>query len=424
MTRAKPLVLAAVLAQLAGCQSSAPLAVRAVAVAAGVTPAASAAPVNAVSFAEWLQQFRAQALAQGIAPATVERALSGLRPNPKVLELDGRQPEFVKPVWEYLDNAVSQARVSQGRRLLLQHQELLRRVAAHFRADPEVLVAIWAMESNYGQSLGGFDVIEALATLGWQGRRQAYGQEQLLAALRILERDDIGRARLRGSWAGAMGQTQFIPTTFLQYAVDFDGDGRRDLWNSLPDVFASTAHYLAQSGWQPGRPWGFEVQVPPGFDWALSDPELRLSLSEWRQRGLRRADGTPLAAGDERAELILPAGHQGPAFLVLDNFRAILRYNNAQSYALAVAQLSEHYRGRGGIVTAWPTWQRPLSRAERLELQQRLDGQGYGLGQADGILGPRTRAAIRQYQRAQGLPADGYASAELLQRLRTVPGRG
>ncbi len=367
-------------------------------------------------FAEWLAGFRSQAQAEGIRADVLDEAFAGVEPNPRIIELDSRQPEFARPIWEYLDKSVTDERVARGRRLLNQHRDVLSRIAGYYGVAPEYLVAIWAVETDFGRVLGDFSVIRSLTTLAYQGRRQAFGREQLMAALRIVQAGDATAQSLIGSWAGAMGQTQFIPTTFLAYAVDFDGDGRRDLWNSADDALASAARYLGDMGWRKGQSWGLEVRLPPGLDWQAADPGVARTLTEWGALGLTGVDGSGLA-GDAEARLLLPAGASGPAFLTLHNFRVILRYNNASSYALAVSQLADRFNGAGGIVAAWPTHLTPLSRSERVSLQQALAARGLNPGPADGIIGPRTRSAVRTYQLGQGLPADGFPTRELLARL-------
>jgi membrane-bound lytic murein transglycosylase B len=286
--------------------------------------------------------------------------------------------------------------------------------------DRQVLVSVWGMESNFGQFQGSKSVIRSLATLAYEGRRPQFAQDQLIAALQILQNGDIQPEAMRGSWAGAMGQTQFIPTTYNTHAVDFDGDGRRDIWNSTPDALASTAHYLQSSGWKRGQPWGFEVQVPAGFDFWLADGSLRKPVSEWLQLGVKLPAGTQLPANSNQlsAALLLPAGARGPAFLVLDNFRAILKYNNSSSYALAVSLLGDRFSGWGFIAGSWPKEDLPLSRSERMELQHLLNASGHDAGNADGIIGANTRKAIRNAQQGLGWPADGYPTHKLLESLR------
>lgn len=370
------------------------------------------------SFTEWRDAFRSEALQAGI-PATVfDRAFAGVTPDPSIITADRSQPEFTRPVWQYLEGALSRQRVEGGRRLLSQHQATLDDIEARYGVDRNTLVAIWGLESSFGQIMGDKGVIRSLATLAHEGRRPGFAKSQLLAALEILDRGDVSADQLRGSWAGAMGQTQFIPTTYNTHAVDFDGDGRRDIWNSSADALASAAHYLQASGWKAGQPWGFETGLPEGFDYALADSSIRKPLREWRRLGL---NGLPSNMDEASATLLLPAGYRGPAFLVLDNFRAILRYNNSSSYALAIGLLSERFGGGGQIRASWPQGEQPLSRSERLELQERLSSQGFDPGAADGIIGANTRSAIRGFQQQLGWPADGHPTQELLGRLRAEP---
>ena len=372
------------------------------------------------SFAEWQASFRQQALQAGVSPSLFDRAFAGVTPDMDVIKADRSQPEFTRPVWEYLDGALSPVRIRNGKALLAQNSELLGRIEQRYGVDRNVLVSVWGMESNFGQFQGSKSVIRSLATLAYEGRRPQFAQDQLIAALQILQNGDIQPEAMRGSWAGAMGQTQFIPTTYNTHAVDFDGDGRRDIWNSTPDALASTAHYLQSSGWKRGQPWGFEVQVPAGFDFWLADGSLRKPVSEWLQLGVTLPAGTQLPANSNQlsAALLLPAGARGPAFLVLDNFRAILKYNNSSSYALAVSLLGDRFSGWGFIAGSWPKEDLPLSRSERMELQHLLNASGHDAGNADGIIGANTRKAIRTAQQGLGWPADGYPTHKLLESLR------
>jgi membrane-bound lytic murein transglycosylase B len=318
------------------------------------------------SFASWQAAFRQEALSAGIQAAVFDAAFAGVSPDPAIICADRSQPEFTRPVWEYLDSAISASRVRRGQALLAEHASTLQAIEQRYGVDRRALVAIWGMESNFGQYMGDKSVIAALATLAYEGRRPAFAHEQLLAALRILQHGDVQPSRMRGSWAGAMGQTQFIPSTYNQFAVDFDGDGRRDIW-------------------------------------------------EWRQLGV---NNIPAANDQANAVLLLPAGHRGPAFLVLDNFRAILKYNNSTAYGLAIGLLSGALDGQPGVHAAWPRSDRQLGRSERIELQELLTSKGYAPGAADGIIGANTRKAVRAFQQSLGQPADGYPSLELLQQLR------
>ncbi|MBT8765398.1 lytic murein transglycosylase [Metapseudomonas boanensis] len=391
------------------------------------TPASQPAPTQqpikapaatAASFEEWRSRFRSEALAAGVTPTTFDRAFAGVIPDPAVIAADRSQPEFTRPVWEYLEGAMSPYRVRKGQSLLAEHSTTLDGIEQRFGVDREVLVAIWGMESSFGQFMGDKSVIRSLATLAYEGRRPAFAHSQLLAALQILQHGDIQPMGMLGSWAGAMGQTQFIPTTYNSHAVDFDGDGRRDIWNSSADALASAAHYLQASGWQKDQPWGMQVQLPLGFDYALADADTRKPLAQWQALGVQTGPLAP-GLGDEPATLLLPAGHRGPAFLTLNNFRAILKYNNSTSYALAVSLLGERFDGRGELKGSWPRDERPLSRSERVELQESLTSAGFDPGAADGIIGANSRRAIRGYQQRLGWPADGFPTQKLLDQLRS-----
>ena len=368
-------------------------------------------------FARWVAEFSASARAAGISETTLQSAFEGIRFMPRVTQADGAQAEFTRTVWDYLDSAVSAQRVVRGQDRLLEARPAVDASAARYGVPAEILAAIWGMESNYGSFTGDIPTIDALATLGFEGRREAWARGQLLAALKILQNGDIPRAQMVGSWAGAMGQTQFLPTNFLAYAVDADGDGRRDIWGSLPDVMASTANFLARSGWQAGQPWGREVRLPPGFDLALADGEQRRPAAAWAALGVQTMDGAQLPALADAA-LLLPAGARGPAFIVGPNFRTILRYNNSTSYALAVGLLSQALAGGPAVQTPWPRDLQALSRSQLLALQTALNTRGFDSGTPDGVAGPATRSAIRRYQQSVGLPADGYPTLELLQGLQ------
>ena len=373
------------------------------------------------AFAAFVDQFRIDAVAAGIDPALYDREMSTAAPLPTVRRAQDNQPEFVKPMWDYVDRATSAARIKGGREGFSEAEAILRDVSAAYGVEPEALVAIWGMESSYGRFMGDTDVLSALGTLAYKGGRQDFGRNQLIAALRILQEGYATRDTLKGSWAGAMGQTQFIPTTYLGHAVDHDGDGDKDIWSDHGDVFASTANYLAKSGWRAELPWGFEVRLPDGFEYALAERSVKRSVGDWLTMGVEAGEGSVSERIDlnERVSIILPAGASGPAFLITDNFRAILRYNNSTAYALGVAKLSDAVAGREtALVQDWPRGDRPLSRAEKIALQQALLDGGYQPGPVDGIVGAGTRRALRAWQRDVGLPADGYASAAVLERLR------
>ncbi|MBI2750260.1 MAG: lytic murein transglycosylase [Burkholderiales bacterium] len=378
-------------------------------------PSEPGADEHTQAFARWVEAFRTSARAAGISDATLHAALDTVRYLPQVIEADRAQPEFTRAVWDYLDSAVSTSRIARGQEKLRQLRSQLAPIAARYGVPVEVLVAIWGVESSFGSFVGDIPTIGALATLGFEGRREAWARGQLLAALKFLQNGDISRAQMLGSWAGAMGQTQFLPTVFLAHAVDADGDGRRDIWGSVPDVMASTANFIAHSGWQTGQIWGAEVRLPSGFDYA--DADVRHSAAEWADKGVRSMDGTPLPNLME-ASILLPAGARGPAFLVGNNFRTILRYNNATSYALAVNLLAQRLAGGAAVQAAWPRDLQPLSRSQVLALQQALNTRGFDSGTPDGLVGPATQRSIRRYQVSLGLPADGFPTLGLLQLLQ------
>jgi len=368
-------------------------------------------------FAQWVADFRASARAGGISEAALRSAFDNVQYLPRVIELDRAQPEFTRTVWDYLERTVSDQRVAAGQDKLLQVRNETEAAAARYGVPPSIVVAIWGMESNYGSNFGSTPTIDALATLGFEGRREDWARRELLAALKILDNGDIDHEHMVGSWAGAMGQTQFLPSNFLAYAVDADGDGRRDIWGSMADVTASTANFLSRSGWQADKPWGVEVRLPTGFDYGRADTSVRQSTAQWAAEGLRTVDGQPLPEFAD-GTILLPAGARGPAFLVGPNFRAILRYNNSTSYALAVGLLAQRLTGGPGVQAPWPRDLAALTRSQMQELQTALNQRGFDSGAADGVMGPATREGLRRFQRSVGLPADGYPSADLLQRLQ------
>lgn len=376
-------------------------------------------PVTAQSaFDIWRQGFRATALAQGISARQFDAAFAGVTPNEDVIALDRFQPEFSKPIWDYLDTAVSPDRIRDGRRNHRRLRRLLRRIENRYKVDSEIVTAIWGLESNFGKNRGDIYTIEALATLAYDGRRARYGSRQLIAALKILQAGHVAQADMLGSWAGAMGHTQFIPTSFLALAVDYDGDGKRDIWGDDPtDALASTANYLHQNGWVQGQPWGVEVLLPDGFDYAKADINNRQNASYWQRLGVRRADGGALPTYSQAA-LLLPAGAGNPVFAVYQNFRVIQRYNNSVSYAMSVGHLADRIAGKGAFVTPWARNAAALTPEEIVELQTLLTARGFSTGGTDGVAGAKTRSAILAYQQSLGLEANGFPSAALLARLR------
>jgi len=372
------------------------------------------------AFARWLKSFRADAAAQGISQKTLDAALSGLTPDPEILEAQNNQAEFVKPIWDYLGSAVSQARIRKGRAQLRRYADQFAAVEEKYGVDRHYLAAIWGMETSYGSFMGNKSVIRSLATLAYTGDRTSFGRNQLLAALKILDNGDIDVANMEGSWAGAMGHTQFIPTTYLDYAVDFTGDGTRDIWRAISDALASTANFLTEKGWNPGETWGYEVTLPDGFNYELADGRTRRTLADWTEFGIERPGGKPFPRPSDPARLIVPAGADGPAFLLINNFYVIKRYNNATAYALAVGHLADRLMGFGPIVQSWPTDEQPLARSERKELQQLLADMGFLRGKIDGIVGPNTKAAVRAFQRSRDMVPDGFPTKRLLEQMRAA----
>ena len=366
---------------------------------------------------DWLAAFRPRALAAGISSATLDQALAGVRLREDVLEKERSQAEFSRTIWDYLDRAVSPERIAAGRAALQAQGALLQRIAAQYSVDPQIVVAIWGLESNYGALRGDVPTIAALATLAATNRRGAYFESELLAALQIVQAGDVAAVQMTGSWAGAMGHTQFMPSNYLTLAVDFDGDGRRDIWAEDPaDALASTAAYLARWGWQAGQPWGAEIVLPRGFDYLLAGESVQKSATEWQALGVCRASGGDLPeAGPSR--VLLPAGALGAAFLIYPNFHVIEHYNRADAYVLAIGHLGDRLMGGGPILTPWPRDLRALTRDECVNLQNHLTQAGFDTGGADGRIGPRTQSALRAFQTASGLAPDGFASLAILRHL-------
>ena len=355
---------------------------------------------------------------RGISREAFEQLTAGLTPDLSIMDLLDAQPEFNKSPWDYLDLLVSDERIARGRELLAKYASVFSAMERAYGVDRHIIAAIWGVESNYGTKGGDRAVLRSTATLACVGRRRDYFREEFLSALEILARGDVKPDRLIGSWAGAFGPTQFMPTTFKRFAVDFDHDGRRDVVDSVADVIASTANNLKTDGWAPGESWGYEVVLPAGFNYLLADRSKQMTIAQWEGLGVKRAGDKPFPRPSEKAFLLLPAGARGPAFLMLQNFRVIMKYNPAEAYALAVGHLADRLRGGGPFVQAWPRDERALSMSERFEMQQLLARRGYDVGEPDGLLGPRTRIAIRKFQAANGQIPDGFASSVVLDRLR------
>ena len=380
---------------------------------------AGTAQAQDMVFNDCLSALRTQAARAGISNASFDQPTQALSADYSVLELLDAQPEFTTPIWDYLAALVDDQRISDGQAMLQANAATLAQVSQQYGVDPQTVVAVWGVESDYGKTFGKRPLLTSLATLSCFGRRQEFFRGEFFATLKLLQSGDLKPEGLTGSWAGAFGHTQFMPTTYQRIAVDGDGDGRRDLVASVPDALASTANYLKQAGWRTGEPWGYEVKLPAGFDARLAVRKSKRALSDWIARGVVRADGAPLMATDAQAAVLLPAGATGPAFLVFRNFDAIYSYNAAESYALAIATLSDRLRGGGALITPWPTDDPGLGRGERKQLQQLLLARGHAIGEADGMIGTLTRRAIVAEQQRLGLqPQDGRAGRKILDALK------
>jgi lytic murein transglycosylase len=373
-------------------------------------------------FARCLGAIRASPPGKRLAAETWDRYARGLQPDPRIIAQQQTQPEFTLPIWDYIAVMVDDERIADGRRMMIEHASTLNAIERRYRVDGAVVVAIWGIESNFGRGTGSFEVLRSLATLACHGRRQAYFRGEFLAALRAVQKGEIDGDRFLGSWAGAFGQVQFMPGSYEWLAVDFDGDGRRDILHNVGDALASAANFLRRRGWRPGGRWGIEVRLPDEFYARREGRRVRRTLATWAARGLRRVDGTRLVSADlpatTNAGLHLPAGANGPAFLVFDNFTAIYRYNATEAYALAIAHLADRLRGGASFATPWPTDDLGLSRAERRELQRLLLTRGHDVGAPSGVLTPGTIAAVKIEQQRLGHEATGRPGQRLLKALR------
>jgi membrane-bound lytic murein transglycosylase B len=367
-----------------------------------------------LAFSAFLEEIRTEARAAGVSEGVIQAALRGVSPDPRVAALTRKQSEFVRPIWAYLDSAVSPARLSQGRKMSQDWDRILTDIETRYGVPRAILLGIWGMETHFGGDKGSLSVIRSLATLAFLRYREDFFRKELIATLTILQEGATEGESMRGSWAGAMGHTQFMPTSFLRYAVDGDGDGRRDIWNSVPDALASTAHYLREKGWQPGGVWGFETKAPSGFDFRTE----RASLSRWATLGFTRADGHTFLTNESEAWLFAPGGAKGPLFLLTANYDTIKEYNLSDAYALAVAHLGDRILGAEPIRGHWPRNEKQLSKDQRISAQKSLARLGFYQGKTDGKIGSRTRAALRQFQLARGFTADGYLNAALLKALQ------
>lgn len=372
-------------------------------------------------FSSWLNELKAEALSRGISQNTLEQAFVDVNaPVERIIELDRSQPEFMQTFSGYLNNRMSKARVERGQRMLQEHSELFSRLQKEYGVQPQYLVSFWALESNFGDFTGGFSVVNALSTLAYDPRRADFFRAELLTSLRIIDAGHIAADRMTGSWAGAMGQCQFMPSTFMAYAKDGDGDGKIDIWGSLPDVMTSAANYLSRSGWKGDERWGREVVLPANFDFAQSGTDVRKTVTQWNALGIKRADGSALGNADLQASVIVPAGVSGPAFLTYNNFRTTMIWNRSIFYAISVGHLADLFSGGADIKYMPSTEERALARSDVMEMQELLNGMGHDVGDPDGILGSRTREGVRNFQLSNQLPADGYPSYDLLGTLRST----
>lgn len=380
-------------------------------------PACAEEPLEP-GFAAWLDGIHGEALHRGVSEQTWQAALPTLRPIERVLVLDQKQPEFVDTFWDYLDRRVNDKRVAEGQKLLKTHRKLLQKIESDYGVPARVLVAFWGLETHYGKFTGKHPVPGALATLAYDTRRSDFFRAELLQALDILQAGHVRPEAMLGSWAGAMGHVQFMPTTFHHYAVDANGDGRKDIWSSTEDALASAANYLRQLGWQTKQIWGRPVRLPADFNYQLAQLNTRKPLADWSALGVHQTDGTALPQQDLQGAILLPQGHSGPAFLVYGNFDAMLTWNRSVNYALAVGHLADRLEGQAALTHGREADNRRLSREQAVELQQHLAILGFDTGGVDGVLGSRTRAAIRAFQISRSLPADGYPSLPLLEQLQ------
>src|SRR5271167_4602421 len=379
----------------------------------GLAAFAAGGPARA-DFAECVASLKAEAARAGISAKTLDAAFNGLEPDMKVLDFQKQQPEFKTPVWDYVDGLVEDERVADGKGAMAREARTLARAEETYGVSRYMLAAIWGVESKFGQNMGQRPLVQSLSTLACYGERANYFRSELMAALKIIGRGDIPAEKLAGSWAGAFGQTQFMPSSYLRLAAP-GSDGRRDIVDSADDALASTAHYFAKSGWRSGLPWGFEVKLPPDYS-GPSGRKAKVPMSAWEARGIARIDGRPLGEGE--AGLLLPAGRDGPAFLVTRNFDVVYSYNAAESYSLAACVLADRLAGGPGIVTPWPTDDPGLSREGRRELQTLLAKHGYDVGEPDGAIGAKTKEAIADFQGKNGMPVNGRASVKVLEALR------
>ena len=388
-------------------------------VASSIIISASAKSEEKILFPDWLKELRLEAEQKGISKKTLDRTLAKIMPIPRIIELDRRQPEFTLTFWRYITRAVSESRVEAGKKMLVKHKKLLKEVEEKFGVQGRFLISFWGLETNYGRTTGSFPLIGSLVTLAYDQRRPTFFRNQLFAALKIIDAGDIS-GDVMSSWAGAMGNMQFIPSTYQTYAIDGDGDGKRDLWGSLPDIFYSAANYLSKAGWKDGYTWGREVSLPKDFDFLSADLKVSKDLKEWERLGVRQINQSDLPNADIKASLIVPAGYRGPAFLVYQNFFTTLIWNRSIFYAIAIGHLADRIDGRGHFFSSEPSSEATLSISQIKNIQKNLTKLGFDAGSADGVVGSKTRGAIRKFQKNIGIPADAYPSNDLQKKLMEI----
>lgn len=375
-------------------------------------------PSSAASYQEWVAKFQSYAVSKGKPADVVQTAFAGVKENPEISDRASKQPEFVTPVWSYLDRAVSDERVTLGQQKYLENKALLAGIDHDYGVPPEIIMGIWGIETNFGGNFGDANVFEALTNLGYRANRESFACTELLAALDIVTKNNVPASRMVGSWAGAMGHPQFLPSNYLTLAVDRDGSGTPDLWESIPDALASAANHLLDDGWQRNLPWGLEVKLPATFPYGEAELDLVKPVSHWKQLGVKRMDGSALPDLPGNTSILVLAGYRGPAFLITENFKVILKYNYSTSYALSVAYLGDRILGGRRIIGKWPVTERPLTLDEREEVQTLLQARGFDVGKVDGVLGLKSRKAARGFQKELGWPQDGFINKALLEELR------
>lgn len=428
--RSVGLAIGGVVVSLAGCAAQPQTQPSGAAPAASAAPAPASKPVDfhtlnetacpksAASYQEWVARFQSFALNQGRPEEVIQVAFAGVQENPEISDRASKQPEFVTPIWTYLDRAVSDERVARGVGKYAENKALLAGIDKDFGVPPSIVMGIWGIETDFGNNFGDTNVFEALTNLGYRAKREDFACTELLAALDIVATRNVPPSRLVGSWAGAMGHPQFLPSNYLTLAVDRDGSGAPDLWESLPDALASAANHLVDDGWVRGLPWGVEVKLPANFPYGEAELDQHKPIGHWRKLGVKRADGAALPDWPGETSILVLAGHKGPAFLVTENFKVILKYNYSTSYALSVAHLGDRILGGKRFLGSWPVAEQPLSLEEREEVQTLLNARGLDAGKVDGVLGLKSRKAARQFQKEIGWPQDGFINKALLAELR------